>query len=206
MGSSKTWRLCEELTIVQAALLMAGADPSDYNEVFVFYNPDEMPEGFEGAKTAISGALLNGKIKGHLSPEYDVDENGRRTTDRDGTVHLQDSKIEVASLKNWLQDGGFTTGFFFPENSETPDYLDRNHPRYAHKLAAAVEAWMATADYGPESGGTPKQRLVKWLSENATKYGLRDNDGKLNDTGVDEIAKVANWKPGGGAPNTPGAK
>lgn len=120
MGSLDTWRLCEELTIIQAALLIAGADPSDYSELFVYLNPDEMPEGFEGAKTAISGALLKGKITGHLSPEYDVDENGRRTADRDGTVHPQDSKVEVASLCNWLKDRRFTTGFFFPENSETP--------------------------------------------------------------------------------------
>jgi hypothetical protein len=44
---------------------------------------------------------------------------------------------------------------------------------------------------------------MKWLRENASEFGLSDDDGKPNETGIEETAKVANWQPGGGAPKTP---
>jgi hypothetical protein len=46
--------------------------------------------------------------------------------------------------------------------------------------------------------------LLKWLREHAADFGLSDEDGKPNETGIEEAAKVANWQPGGGAPKTPG--
>jgi hypothetical protein len=45
---------------------------------------------------------------------------------------------------------------------------------------------------------------VKWLREHAAKFGMTDDDGKPNETGIEEAAKVANWQPTGGAPKTPG--
>jgi hypothetical protein len=52
-------------------------------------------------------------------------------------------------------------------------------------------------------GKTPKQALTKWLRENASRYGLSGDDGAPNETGIEEVAKVANWQPSGGAPRTP---
>lgn len=85
--------------------------------------------------------------------------------------------------------------------SDAPDYLDPQNPRYAPKLAAAVRAWQSVTDAG---GKHPKQALAKWLREHAAEYGLTDDEGKPNETGIEEAAKVANWQPGGGAPKTPG--
>lgn len=82
-------------------------------------------------------------------------------------------------------------------------YLDPNHPRYAPKLAAAVRAWLAVDD--PPAGKTAKQSLVNWLRENAPELGLTGPEGKPNELGIDECAKVANWRTDGGAPKTPGA-
>jgi len=96
------------------------------------------------------------------------------------------------------------TGFFFPETIVSPDYLDPKHPRYAPKLAAAVLAWMATATEAVTSGKSPKQALAKWLREHAADFGMTDDDGKPNETGIEEAAKVANWQLTGGAPKTPG--
>ena len=95
------------------------------------------------------------------------------------------------------------TGFFFPEKAVAQDYLDPKHPRYAPKLAAAVFAWLATGNEAAVKGKSPKQALMKWLREHATEFGLTDDDGKPNETGIEEAAKVANWKPEGGAPKTP---
>lgn len=52
------WRLCEELNIVQAALLVVGEDPSvsEYAEGWKLSN---RPEGYEAAKIAICGGLKN---------------------------------------------------------------------------------------------------------------------------------------------------
>ena len=111
------------------------------------------------------------------------------------------SRVEVESLKEWLASRGFRRGFFFPERTETPDYLDPGNSRYAPKLAAAVRAWQAVTD---PAGRHPKQALAKWLRENAAEFGLTDDEGKPNETGIEEAAKVANWQPGGGAPKTPG--
>lgn len=83
---------------------------------------------------------------------------------------------------------------------DAPDYLDPMNPRYAPKLAAAVRAWQAVTD---PNGKHPKQALAKWLREHATEFGLADDKGKPNEDGIEQVAKVANWKPGGGAPKTP---
>ncbi|MBK7252200.1 MAG: hypothetical protein IPI06_15410 [Gammaproteobacteria bacterium] len=93
------------------------------------------------------------------------------------------------------------TGFFFPTDSGAPDYLDPNNERYAPKLAAAVRAWQSVTDGG---GKSPKQALMRWLNEHSAEFGLSDDDGRPNEQGIEECAKVANWQRGGGAPKTPG--
>jgi hypothetical protein len=109
--------------------------------------------------------------------------------------------VQVDDLRAWLATRGIKSGFFFPKAIEAPDYLDPTHPRYAPKLAAAVRAWLAV---GEPTGRSPKQALEKWLREHAAEFGLCDDEGKPNETGIVECAKAANWKPEGGAPKTLG--
>ena len=111
--------------------------------------------------------------------------------------------VSVNDIRDWLARRGIRSGFFFSTAADRPEYLDPNHPRYAPKLAASVHAWLATGDEDAISGKSPKQALVKWLRENAATYRLSDEDGKPNETGIEECAKVANWKEKGGAPKTP---
>jgi hypothetical protein len=85
--------------------------------------------------------------------------------------------------------------------SAAPGYLDPSHPRYSPKLAAAVRAWLAVDD---PKGKHPKQALTAWLTKNASNFGLTNPDGRPNKEGIGDCAKVANWKPSGGAPTTPG--
>jgi hypothetical protein len=191
------WRLCDELSIKDAALLIAGKSPSGYFSVEHF-SATEKPKGYEAARTALLNALRSGKIKGTIEPEVDSDINGNEFKIA-GTVSIA-SRVEVEALKGWLVSRGVRPSFFFPDATDTPDYLDQNHPRYAPKLAAAVAAWQAVAEPG---GKHPKQALVKWLRENAKDFKLTDDDGKPNETGIEEAAKVANWQPSGGAPKTP---
>ena len=190
------WRLCDELTVVEAALLLQDRDPSgDYCYV-EGWELHQRPEGYEGSKNAISRALANNVIQGKRVLVEQVSDEGQGVA---GEIDVSKSVVDVESLRNWLSSRGISTGFFFPKQ-KTAEYLDPSHPRYAPKLAAAVHAWLETAEI---KGGTPKQALQKWLRNHAGQYDLCDEDGKHNEQGIDEVAKVANWQRSGGAPKTP---
>ena len=94
-----------------------------------------------------------------------------------------------------------------------PDYLDPKNPRYAPKLAAAVRVWQAMEDENLRRGKNPFSGNRTYLESRYKEFGLfheKDNlkngtaAGDINKTAISEVAKVANWQPGGGAPKTPG--
>ena len=201
MESLDYWRLCDELSILQAAFLLIGLNPSDEGRFFENWEMEEIPREYEAAKVAIIGALRKNKIEGKLIPHYENDYLKDVSKEIEGSVDIYKSLVDVETLRQWLKSRGVCTGFFFPEMSDAPDYLDPRNPRYAPKLAAAVRAWQSVVDVG---GKHPKNALRKWLREHAAEYGLTDDKGKLNETGIEEAAKVANWQPSGGAPKTPG--
>lgn len=200
MDSMDYWRLCDELSVKQAALLIAGCDPSEY-EFVEDWKLEQRPVGYDAAKHALFRALKRGRIDGDLVPISDYDINGNPIGGIDGTIELDRSSVSVDSVREYLASRGFDSGFFLTRTSTAPDYLDPKHPRYAPKLAAAVQAWMAVTN---PNGKHPKQALTKWLREHASEFGLSDDEGKPNETGIEETAKVANWQPQGGASKTPG--
>jgi hypothetical protein len=165
--------------------------------------PWDRPNGYDAAKTAISNALRSGAIAGKILPRYAY-VDGKIGDAIEDTVDPKNSRVEVASVRSWLAGRGFRSGFFFPELIYSQDYLNPGHPRYAPKLAAAVQAWIAMGREPVIEGKSPKQALAKWLREHATNFGMTDDDGNPNETGIEEAAKVANWQPTGGAPKTPG--
>tara|TARA_R100001143_G_C3360729_1_gene135376 strand:- start:4054 stop:4716 length:663 start_codon:yes stop_codon:yes gene_type:complete len=203
LSSLDYWRLCDELTVIQAALLLSGHDPSSDQEYIENWGAEQRPDGYEGAKAAISRALIRDLIDGELVPEFEYDINGHLNGDKPGTIDLKKSTVNVDSLKRWLRERGISTGFFFHITEDKPDYLDPKHPRYSPKLAAAVSAWFAIDDEAALKGRSAKQALEKWLRENAAKFNLSNEDGKPNEKGIEECAKVANWQYKGGAPKTP---
>lgn len=191
-GISEFWHLCDVLTVKQAALLIIGIDPSSETGAWLEDWQEHLrPRGYEPVKQAISAALRGGFIKGVSTPD-EVNVN---------PTEPEWSTVERESLLAWLRGRGIKSGFFFPKTVDTPDYLDPRNARFAPKLAAAVGAWLSVEDPGAKS---PKQALDKWLREHAVQFGLTDDEGKVNETAIEECAKVANWRPGGGAPKTPG--
>ncbi|WP_156898264.1 hypothetical protein [Methylocapsa acidiphila] len=197
------WRLCDELSVIQAALLIAGCEPTSDAQYRAEKFTDKKPTGYEAALTAISNALRRGAITGKCIPLYEYDMNSNICGEVAHSVDIYTSRIEVDSLRAWLSKRGLKTGFFFPELTFSQEYLNPKHPRYAPKLAAAIFAWLATDGECATKGKSPKQALTKWLRENAREFGLTDDDGKPNETGIEEAAKVANWQLTGGAPKTP---
>ncbi len=213
MESLDYWRLCDEVSVIQAALLIVGEDPSGGNNHVEGWNPESQPIGYQAAKTAIFNAINSGdleatirrdSIMGHVE-ESDTEKwlgsKGKFAYKIDTTL----TTIKVQNLRAWLSKRGFTTGFFFPQNDgNRPDYLDKQHPNYSPKLAAAIEAWLAVTE-SPEKmrGKTAKQAIMIWLRSHAERYGLIKEDGNPNENGIEEVAKVANWNTKGGAPETP---
>jgi hypothetical protein len=212
----REWRMCTELGVAQAALLLADADPCKHLTGEGVRNP---PRAYSAAVTAISNGLQRGEIEGRIV-RYSEYVNGElRVSER--SIDTHESKVDVESLRRFLGARGAIDNFFFSvwfpsfaresntslqpqkpddENQPTAPYLDPTHPRYAPKLAAAVEAWLAY-EADSVSNRKPKKWIENWVRNRAAKYGLLIHD-KPNAQGVEEIAKVANWEPTGGAPKT----
>jgi hypothetical protein len=198
---SEYWHLACELSIVEAALLIIGVEPQ--GNQFDIERKERKPDGYEAVRNSLIGGVCSGAIKGEVAQyeddEVDNENRPERTIPAMNTCDPYSTYINVESLKDYLREKGFTRGFFFRRESSKLKYLDQSHPRYSPKLAAVIEAW---ENYDEESNetGTPKQRIMKWLRLNAARFGLTNDDGNPSENVIEELAKVANWAPGGGAP------
>ncbi|MFC2952292.1 hypothetical protein ACFOOP_10155 [Marinicaulis aureus] len=196
MDSIDFWKLCDQLSIVHAALLVAGYNPSDHQSV-ENVTLSGQPPGYDGAKHAILSGLRKGAIEGELKYEEPFNGNG------EPYLCIHSSYVDVESLKAWLISKNVREHFFFFPEAKVSEFLDRDHPRYSPKLAAAVTAWHWLDDEAKLEGKTPKQAVQKWLRKHAAEYGICDDDGKPNESVVDSISQIVNWRTKGGAPRTP---
>lgn len=217
MESLDYWRLCEQLSVSQAALLIIGEDPGDTGEDLSEWEPWRLPKGYRAAISALESAVTTGAIQGTVrrrvtqlwlsrpsNEEHAYSDDGRTQATDEVPIDWAATRLEVASLKRWLIGKGFTKGFFFPTGVPTAEYLDKDDPSYAPKLAAAVLAWEALrADPALIKGRSPKQALIKWLNQHASELELTGEDGRPLTKAVEYIATVANWNMTGGAPKTP---
>ena len=185
------WLLCDELTVEQAVLLYCGVCPPQLDCREYEHPPKYRPSNYDATFTAISNAITSGRLPATII--YDGDFN----------IKWNVTKVLVDDLREWLRGRGISTGFFFPTATDVPSYLDRKHPHYAPKLAAAVNAWLAVNEETTIEGKSVKQTLTDWLRVHAAEYKLSDDNGKPNETGIEQCAKVANWQDKGGAPKTP---
>ena len=186
------WTLCSELSIVQASLLFVGYDPADYqDDVEKTACP---PAGYLPTRTALVNAIRVGRL------EADVVEYGD-DFGRSGELNPHATTIHVADLSLFFESKGFRCPQFERPVTSATGSAQRRY--FSRKLDAANKAWAAvTSDPTRLRGRSPKQALQQWLIEHADELGLT-KDGRLNKTAIEEICKVANWRPEGGAPSTP---
>jgi hypothetical protein len=197
MDALDYWRLCDEVSVVQAALLIVGEDPAVPQEYIAQWEPENRPKGYDAVKTALINAIKRKQLRADI-PEGE-DEFGHHYG-----PYWDQATILVDDLRTWLRSRGVKTGFFFPL-PEGPDYLSGFHPNYSPKLAAAIDAWTAVSgDAELRRGKSIKQALIIWLRQHANEFGLTKEDGNPNEQGIEEVAKIANWDTRGGAPKTPG--
>jgi hypothetical protein len=57
------WRLCDELSVVQAALLIVGEDPSGTQESVDRNEAQNRPRGFDAAKAALINAIGGKRLR-----------------------------------------------------------------------------------------------------------------------------------------------
>ncbi|MEH6725487.1 MAG: hypothetical protein V7703_04955 [Hyphomicrobiales bacterium] len=197
---SQFWRLADSVNIVQAALLIIGIEPQSMEEDIEFWGADKRPDGYIAVRDSVLSSVQSGVLDGAIEFETYETFSGGEAIDKD-RISYRRSRVLVPSLIEWLEDRGFVTQAFAKPKDGPKGFRDPDHPRFSGKLVAVVEAW---EQYDSESNepGTPKQRLIKWLRLNASRYGLTDDDGKPSENVIEELAKVANWATIGGAPKT----
>ncbi len=189
------WKLADELNVYQISLLIAGYDPSDFEGDSYDRWPKETKIEIAPFLNAIQNAARTQKFT--FIEQKDAFENYDVTD-------WYASLINVDSFCDWMRSRSFVDGFFLTQQSEVGRLSDAEGEFYAPKLAAAVRAWNEVTS-APEAlnGKTPKKALEVWLRKHANEYGLTSKDGNPNELGIEEICKVANWKPSGGASPTP---
>jgi hypothetical protein len=66
MDSLDYWRLCDELSVVQAALLIVGEDPSQLQERIDTTGAHARPEGYDAAKAALVHAIRGKRLPARI--------------------------------------------------------------------------------------------------------------------------------------------
>jgi len=208
------WKLCERVTIFQAIMLILGFDPKSMVSADVEPNSRDsdraqnMPEGYGAVKTALLGAVHHRLLEANIQQQVDYDYNGHECGWIPDSIDIDNSFVGIAAIRSYLRERNFPSDFFSSSQEiSSANYLDPENPCYAPKLAAAVEAWtVVTGEKKFETESTPKQLMEKWLREHAKRFGLNRPDGKLNEDGIAQITKIANWRPEGGASKSAGSR
>jgi len=213
MDGMDYWKLCDDFTVIQAALLIVGEDPALFQDYLIQWTPENRPTGFDATFSALKNAINGGRLKAKILRDantYDGVMVGKDDLTGDVYYELEpdwgNTTILRDDLIDWLKSRNFKPGFFFEQKTDAPDYLDTNHQNYSSKLAAAIRAWEAvTADPKyTNNGKTPKRNIEVWLTAHAAEFKLVKEDGEINADAIkNQIAKVANWQTDGGAPKTP---
>ncbi|WP_375705815.1 hypothetical protein [Bartonella sp. AA2SXKL] len=214
IDESLEWFLCsQKITILQAALLIAGLNPlickfpGEYSpeDSDIYEGEERVPFDKIALFRAVYSDIVREAKEGKLRVEWYY-LSGFRVGHLNGPI-AEYSSVSLDDLKKWLLLRGKRPKVFFPEDDsrDVKDqkyaFQDPTHPRYAPKLAAIVAAWEAVSE--AEGGKTVKGTLIKWLSDNAVQYKLVDDDNLPREKLIEELAAVANWEPTGGAPKTP---
>lgn len=212
------WRLADSFTLPQAALLIAGVEPSNYQgirangTIYLLSSNPEIENNCNAAFNALINAVRKGTLKAqkvYKSSDFNewrfVKKNFLGEAEysvQEDCLDIEETLVTESDLKEWLRSRGFKSGFFFPEKAEAPDYLNPKHPCYAPKLAASVTAWVAASKV-TDSNKSPKALLEIELRKNALLFGMIDEKtGNPSKNAVEQCAQVANWNTKGGAPKS----
>lgn len=193
MGALDYWELAKSYTVAQAALLFCGENPTDYKSLDEGTIEYRVPHYYP-VLSALEHAISDRDIEAQVS--FVNNEYGESSY-----VDIHKTRLSRAVLDDFFESRG-VQGHFFGRSSRAKPIAS---PQLPLKLNAALRAWTAvTSEPSLLRGRSPKQALREWLTDHADELGLINRSGDPNTTGIEEICKVANWKPEGGATPTPG--
>lgn len=193
----QTWRNCAEVSIVQAALLMLDIEPQGLASKVENLSDDDQPIGYLAARQALESAVRSGGLEGELKP-IDFTNVIGAPQDPFDALDYHSSFVMMADLKRWLGDIDHNCDLISKPTPEVDPWRDKKHERYSRKLSAAISAWEQYGEYADYSG-TTKQKIERWLSENAIHLELINKDTGLPATSViEEMAEIVNWDDGPG--------
>jgi hypothetical protein len=78
------WRLCDELSVLHAALLIVGKDPSEISVYVEKWAVHERPVGYEAAKTALKNAVRSGRLKAIIAMKHGQEDGTRKPRKENG--------------------------------------------------------------------------------------------------------------------------
>jgi len=226
------WNLSEDLSIDDAAALIAGYSPVQISRCKNDTNFDQTFSKYPIALKSLTHAVTNGRIKAAI--RYSAREYGYADAEADreyydadfwtvtGSTAENDEQVSKDKscffkpfpdwslttvtrddLLLWLRSRGIKDGFFFPLDKEIIDIPDYLDPNGPRYANKLAAAVHAWQAVTSPGKVSPRQALEKWLREHAAMFGMTDNVGNPVKQAIEECSKVANWQPGGGAPKTP---
>lgn len=195
------WRGKQEFTITEAAHLCAGMPPGYSFKRVAERTPSESEQVAEIAgwtqRLRDAAGELGIEVK-HVPEAWESRPNlfGEHSRRKVKDAHTKYGNVQRARLVEWLRGQGPLPAFFNAE-SAAPGAIE--FPNCSIELRAAIDAVLAlNADPASLSGKSPKAALEAWLAAHKAE--------SLSKKARARIATLANWKPAGGAPKTPGRK
>ena len=197
---NRAWLAADEVTAIQAALLILNIEPQEFADEVEGLDADAQPVGYHAAKQIILAGLRGNSLNGSIAyVKVDDPFFSEFKTDSE-EIDLSKSTVKLASLIAWVNNHDYPTDFLRSDKDNRSGFRDPSHSRYSPKLVAAVEAW-ENFDSKADEPGSVKQRMVRWLALNAERLGLTDGDGgPPSEKALKDIAAIANWDTKGGAP------
>ena len=153
------WRLCEELNIVQAALLVVGEDASDA-EYAEGWEVHKRPKGYEAAKTAICSGLKNFIRYENECAELEAETERLRVDHANAPDMLHAGHERLSSLRARSIAGELVPEPDFNLDGDKMGYIEGTVDPYKSTVnAESLKQWLrrkgfATGFFFPEPVGT----------------------------------------------------
>lgn len=136
------WRLCEELNIVQAALLVVGDNP-DLAKYVEGHQVEKRPQGYEAAKTAICAGLKN-----FIRYEKEVDKlerqtQGMRVDYSNAPDFIFENDDQLSNLFSRSIEGSITEEAEFDMNGNHIGFIDNSIDPYRSTIKVeSLKQWL----------------------------------------------------------------
>lgn len=186
------WKASIDLSLHQAALLLADIDPSTVTTG----DTDNLPPDYQPYLEMFISAVVKGELIGDVRLNDRVPKHKMPDMRTDGDPYRHEevdpyrTRVDLISIKSLLIRRGIKSTFFGNASTNDQAFLDPSDECYSDHLAIAIKAWKAVAN---------NKRLVKKTVKQALEEWLITHHSDLSNEARERIATVANWKRGGPA-------